>query len=280
MKPNYKPKYLTKRTVRLLPLILLALALITGLTAALLNWNSRRELDRLAEQVHSQTQPEQTQTSGSEPTQASQPSGTEQTEQMQETEPGSPKMLEQYQSLYEQNLDLYGWITIADTKIDYPVMHTPHDPEKYLHANFEGAYSYAGIPFLEDACSEDSDNLIIYAHNMADGSMFASLMKYSEESYWKEHPTIRFDTLYEEQEYEILAAFYDRVYYKSEVCFKFYKFIDAVDEADFDNAIRNFKKKAIYDTGVTASYGDQLITLVTCAYHVENGRFVVVARRK
>ena len=78
----------------------------------------------------------------------------------------------------------------------------------------------------------------------------------------------------------MLAAFYDRVYYQSETCFKFYQFIDAADEEEFHNAIANYCQKQLYDTGITASYGDQLITLVTCAYHVENGRFVVVARKK
>ena len=84
--------------------------------------------------------------------------------------------------------------------------------------------------------------------------------------------------MYEEKTYEIIAAFYDRVYYKYEDCFKFYQFIDAEDEAHFQEAIDYFKKTALYDTGVTAEYGDKLITLVTCAYHVDNGRFVVVAK--
>lgn len=115
---------------------------------------------------------------------------------------------------------------------------------------------------------------------MLDGSMFRSLMKYQDKTYWQAHPTIQFDTLYEEGEYEVLAAFYDRVYYTYEDCFKFYQFIDAADKADFDNAISYFRDKALYDTGVTAAYGDKLISLVTCAYHVEDGRFVVVARKK
>lgn len=201
----------------------------------------------------------------------------------QEAEPTvSPEktILPQYTQLYEQNPELFGWLQIKDTKIDYPVMYTPDDPEKYLHTNFKGEYSFGGIPFLDANCTSDSDNLIIYAHNMLDGSMFRTLLKYQEKTYWQNHPTIIFNTIYEEQEYEVLAAFYDRVYYKSETCFKFYQFINAADEADFDNAIMNYREKALYDTGVTASFGDKLITLVTCAYHVDNGRFVVVARRK
>ena len=203
-----------------------------------------------------------------------------QTEPVTEPEPTEPVMLPQYVALYEQNDDLFGWLRIDGTPIDYPVMHTPTDPEKYLHTNFKREYSFGGIPFIDANCSATSDNLLIYGHNMLDGSMFRSLPKYESKSYWQAHPTIHFDTLYEEGEYEVLAAFYDRVYYTYENCFKFYQFIDAADEADFNNAISNFRSKALYDTGVTAAYGDKLITLVTCAYHVEDGRFVVVARKK
>ena len=158
-------------------------------------------------------------------------------------------------------------------------MYTPEEPEKYLHTDFDNQYSFGGVPFLEGTCTPESDNLIIYGHNMADGTMFRDLIQYEKKTFWEQHPVIVFDTLYEEQEFEVVAAFYDRVYYKSENVFKFYQFIDAEDQADFDYAIKQFKEKSIYDTGVEVSYGDQLITLVTCAYHVDNGRFVVVARR-
>ena len=197
-----------------------------------------------------------------------------------EPAPTEPVMLTKYAPLYEQNSDLFGWLRIEDTVIDYPVMYTPDDPEKYRRADFAGEYSYSGTPFLDSACTADSDNLLIYGHNMRDGSMFHSLINYQDEAYWQAHSTISFDTLYEEGEYEVLAAFYDRVYYQHEKCFKFYQFIDAADETDFDNAIANLRSKALYDTGVTAVYGDKLITLVTCTYQVEDGRFVVVARKK
>lgn len=194
----------------------------------------------------------------------------------QETE---PEILEPYRQLHEENPDMVGWLRIEGTRIDYPVMYTPQDPGKYLHTDFSGHYFFGGVPFIDESCTLDSDNLLIFGHNMLDGSMFRSLRKYENRSYWEQHPRITFDTLYAEQEYEVLAAFYDRVYLQTEDTFKFYRFIDAEDAADFDNAIARFREKALYDTGVTAEYGDKLITLVTCAYHVENGRFVVVARR-
>lgn len=182
----------------------------------------------------------------------------------------------------EENEDTVGWLTVQGTKIDYPVMYTPQDPEKYLHLGFDQKYSFAGLPFIDANCSLDpeSDNLIIYAHNMLDGSMFRSLMKYEQKSYWQQHPTVKLDLWDEEREYEVLAAFRDRVYYKTENCFKFYKFIDAESEDSYREAIDYYKTHACYDTGVTAQPGDRLLTLVTCAYHTDNGRFVVVAREK
>lgn len=189
-------------------------------------------------------------------------------------------MLENMAELYEKNPDVIGYVKIEGTKLDYPVMYTPDDEEKYLRTSFEGNPSIAGVPFIDADCSVDprSDNLLIYGHNMANGTAFNSLMNYQQKNYWQDHPTFTYSTLYEEKTYEIIAAFYDRVYYKYEDVFKFYQFIDAEDEADFNEAITYFKEKSVYDTGVTAEYGDKLITLVTCAYHVDNGRFVVVAK--
>lgn len=190
-----------------------------------------------------------------------------------------PEMLERFRSLYEENPEIFGWLTIPDTLVDYPVMYTPEDPEKYLHRSFLGERSFSGTLFLDARCTTDSDNLIIYGHNMLDGSMFRTLIRYEQESYWKAHPTFSFDTLYSQGEYEVMAAFYDKVYGETEDVFKFYQFIDPENEPDFDWAMENYRQKALYDTGVTARYGDKLLTLVTCAYHTENGRFVVVARK-
>ncbi|MBQ8621458.1 MAG: class B sortase [Oscillospiraceae bacterium] len=190
------------------------------------------------------------------------------------------EMMESMAELYAQNDDIVGWIKIEGTKIDYPVMHTPDEEDKYIHLSFEGKYSFGGVPYIKEECSLDpeSDNLIFYGHNMNNGTMFQNLMNYKKENYWKEHPTISFTTLYEERTYEILAVLEDRIYSNDEDVFKFYDFIDAEDEAEYNEAIQYFKDNALYDTGVDAEYGDQLITLVTCAYHVKNGRMVVVAR--
>ena len=204
----------------------------------------------------------------------------EPTEAPTESPTEAPEVLPQYAGLYEENQDLVGWLRIEGTAVDYPVMHTPQDPEKYLHRNFQEEEFFAGLPFIDYRCTMESDNLVIYGHNMSDGTMFHSIVNFERKDYWKAHPVICFDTLFQEQEYEVVAAFYDRVYYSDEDVFKFYNFIDAADEEEFLAAIAAFKEKSIYDTGITPEFGQQLITLVTCTYQVENGRFVLVARRK
>lgn len=195
--------------------------------------------------------------------------------------PTEPReILPRLQEQYEKNPDLAGWLTVPGTRIDYPVMYSPDEPERYLHANFEVSYSFAGLPFLDAACDPESGNRIIYAHNMLDGSMFRTLLKYQQKDFWQRNPVISFSTLYEEQEYEVVAAFYDKVYKKTDTNFKFYQFYDTSDQSRFDEAMAYYREHALYDTGVTAQCGDLFLTLVTCAYQTENGRFVVVARKK
>ncbi len=210
------------------------------------------------------------------PTQATVPPTTAAT--VPPTEPR--EVLPRLQEQHEKNPDLAGWLTVPGTRIDYPVMYSPDEPERYLHANFEVSYSFAGLPFLDAACDPESGNRIIYAHNMLDGSMFRTLLKYQQKDFWQRNPVISFSTLYEEQEYEVVAAFYDKVYKKTDTNFKFYQFYDTSDQSRFDEAMAYYREHALYDTGVTAQCGDELITLVTCAYQTENGRFVVVARKK
>lgn len=212
------------------------------------------------------------------PTQAPTDEPTELPTEPDETEP--PVMLEHLAVFYEQNQDTAGWLKINDTVVDYLVMHAPEEFDKYLRTDFYGNRVTSGMLFVDEACSFDpeSDNLIIHGHNMSNGSMFHDLLKYKDKKFWEEHPEIQFSTLYEERTYEVLAAFYDKIYMATDDVFKFYQFIDAEDEAHYDEAIAYFKDKAEYDTGVTAEYGDKLLTLVTCSYHTGYGRFVVVAR--
>lgn len=189
--------------------------------------------------------------------------------------------LSDYQALYLQNNDMVGWIKIEDTKINYPVMQSKDNPNFYLKHGFDKSYTDYGCPYVQENCDVDipSDNLIIYGHNMKDSSMFSGLMKYKDKSFWESHKTIRFDTLTEKCNYEVIAVFKTVVYTDSPESFKYYQFINADTRDEFNAYITKCKELALYDTGVTAEYGDKLITLSTCEYSRNNGRMVVVAKK-
>ncbi len=187
----------------------------------------------------------------------------------------------QLEELKKQNNDIIGWIEIENTIINYPVLQC-EDNNFYMTHNYKKEYSAEGSIFLDKDYNWElpSSNLLLYGHNNKNKTMFAELLNYKEESYYKEHPTIRFTTLAEDKTYEIIAVFKSRVYYKSEKdVFRYYYFINAENEEEYNNYINESKKASLYDTGKTATYGDQLLTLSTCEYSQEDGRFVVVAKK-
>lgn len=185
-----------------------------------------------------------------------------------------------YAVLKEENDDLFGWVKIAGTMVDYPVMYTPQEPEYYLRRDFDKNASISGVPFLDGNYIEGGNHYLIYGHNMKNGTMFRDLLNYAEPQFCEEHPTITFDTLQEDGIYTVIGAFYSKVYYQKEQdVFRFYAYPDLSTPEVFQEYIDNVAVASIYDTGETAEYGDTLLTLVTCSYHTENGRFVVVARK-
>ncbi len=190
------------------------------------------------------------------------------------------EVLDEYKNLLFKNKRLIGWVKIDDTNIDYPVVQTS-DNEYYLTHNMEQEYDKNGTIFLDKDCDvlKPSTNFIIYGHHMNSGKMFGKLDLYEKEDYYKEHPYIRFDTIYEKGTYEVMYVFRSRVYNEDEIVFKYYQFIDANSEQEFDSYMEEMASMSFYDTGVTAEYGDQLLTLSTCDNQERNGRFVVVAKR-
>ena len=190
------------------------------------------------------------------------------------------EVLEEYQTLYNKNKKLIGWLKIDDTIIDYPVMQTVNN-EYYLDHNFNQEYDKNGSLFLDKDCDvvRRNTNLIIYGHHMKSGKMFGNLNSYSNEEYGKKHALIQFDTIYEKGTYEVMYVFRSRIYNEDEVVFKYYQFLDAASEAEFNSNMQEMAALSLYDTGVTASYGDELLTLSTCDSSETDGRFVVVAKR-
>lgn len=201
-------------------------------------------------------------------------------EQAAEAEPEIVLVQNPYSEAFLANEDMVAWIVIPDTNIDYPVMWTPRDENYYLLRDFEGKDSSNGSLILDtdSSLSPLTTNLIIHGHNMRSGAMFGHLTDYADKGFCEEHNQIILYTEECQRNYEVIAVFRSQVYKKSDEVFKFYKFFQADTQEEFDDFYQNIKELSIYDTGVTAEFGDRFITLSTCAYHVEQGRFVVVAK--
>ncbi len=206
-----------------------------------------------------------------------------QTETIENSEPQNKeteRML-QVKQLKEENADIIGWLEIENTTINYPVLQGT-DNEYYMTHNYKKEKSKNGSIFLnaDYDWNIESNNLLIYGHNLGNGTMFQELLKYESESYYKQHPKIRFTTVEDDSEYEIISAFKSRVYYKSEKnVFRYYYFINSKSEEEYNQFVKNAKNASLYPIETTASYGDQLITLSTCSYYVEDGRFAVVGKK-
>lgn len=196
------------------------------------------------------------------------------------TQERTERML-QLEELRKENSDIIGWLEIEGTNINYPVLQA-EDNDYYLNHNYKNEKISSGSIFLDKDYNftKPSENLLIYGHRNKKGLMFEDLIKYKEEKFYKEHSTIRFTTTKEDSTFEIISAFNSKVYYQNETdVFKYYKFVNANNITDYYNYVENCKKMSIYDIEKTAQYGEQLLTLSTCDYIQENGRFVVVAKK-
>lgn len=191
-----------------------------------------------------------------------------------------PSVLDEYAGLYAENEDTIGWLTIRGTAIDYVVMYAPDEIEKYLRTDFYGNHATGGCLYVDEYCDIlNSDNLIIYGHNMQNGTMFADLLKYADADFGASHSRIRFDTIYEKHEYELVAAIYTDLKGDRDTGFLYYEYTEANDKEKFALYSEFIEKNRIYETGVSLEEGDRILTLSTCSYHTTNGRFILVARQ-
>jgi len=205
---------------------------------------------------------------------------TETTEIVPTAEPTEAPYVSPYADFFASYPDAVAWLEIPDTNISYPVMWTPGDETKYLYLNYDGTKNQNGSLLLDtdSSLSPITTNLIIHGHNMKSGAMFGTLMNYKDQTYCEQHKEMLLYTADGERKYEVIAAFRSKVYLTTDKVFKYYKFFQANTEDEFNNFYNNIKKMSLYDTGVTAEFGDRFITLSTCTSYTDNGRFVVVAK--
>lgn len=250
--------------------------LLTETSSELASLVSESETEALSETETSEETTSSTETMLSSETETALSTEAEQTS---ETESVSV-YVSPYDDYFTTYPDIAAWFQIPGTNIDYPVMWTPGDETYYLYRNYDGSDNINGSLLLDtdSSLAPLTTNLIIHGHNMKSGAMFGTLPKYKDESYYEQHKEMLLYTPDGERTYEIVAVFRSQVFKKSDTCFKFYKFFQADTEEEFYDFYDNIKALSLYDTGVTAEFGDHFITLSTCVSHVENGRFVVVAK--
>lgn len=189
-------------------------------------------------------------------------------------------MLPDLETLYNLNKDVVGYIYIEDTNINYPVLQRPSEKDYYLYRDFYGKDNRHGFVYVREACDVfgPSDNVTIYGHNMADGTMFANLHKFKDKTFFNEHPVVYFDTLYERHTYQVVCVFRTSGTYG--VGFPFHLYDNFKDEAEFNEFIKGIRKLAIHDSGISVQYGDKFICLSTCEeWPIKNGRLVLLAVR-
>ena len=197
--------------------------------------------------------------------------------------PADDPLLAYYNGLAEENPDMIGWISIADTPVDYPVMYTPEEPQYYLNRSFDRKYTVEGIPFLDERCDAGapSDNLIVYGHNMRSGRMFGTLSRYRNEEYRQAHSLISFDTLTERRMYRLYAGFVIRLAGNEQdadtMCYR----VDLTSDGEQLQALLDYASQhALFiDPEVEPRLQDQLLTLSTCTSVRRNERFVLMAVR-
>ncbi len=194
-------------------------------------------------------------------------------------QPTPDPLLTAYRTFASQNEDMVGWVSIEGTVVDYPVMYTPADPQKYLHMDFSGHYSLEGLPFADARCDLQSpaQNRILYAHNMRTGRMFAVLTQYLDEAFRTLHPSIRLDTLTERATYEVFAVLQvdlRPMNAPNMYCYSLFDTQSPEDVAALNAYLRKYARVRVAD----AQAGDAILTLSTCQRLGDVDRLVVMAR--
>lgn len=196
------------------------------------------------------------------------------------------EVLEKYKPFVAINDDMKGWVKIEGTDLSYPVVQAD-DNEFYHRKNFECEYDYYGVPYLDYECSiktsDVSDNLIVYGHNIGnDGLMFNPVTYYKQLDFYKQHPVINFDTIYQEGQYKIFGVFITNAQPEQDngTVFNYQQFVDAGSEKEFNDFVEEVRRRSMYDIDVDVQPGDKLLTLSTCTYDFRpEARCVVVARK-
>lgn len=175
-----------------------------------------------------------------------------------------------FAALSELSEDVKAWIYIEGTEVNYPIAQS-EDNNYYLRRLLDGTYNTAGTLFLDYRNGEDFSDMhnVVYGHNMDDGSMFHTILKYKEQAFYDEHPTAYLMTPGKSYEIEFFSGY---VAAASDDAWK----MDFADERSFEDWINAAESKSYFESGIHPGSNDRLITLSTCSYDFNDARFVLL----
>ena len=176
----------------------------------------------------------------------------------------------------DANTDIYSWIYIPDTGIDYPVLQHPEEMDYYLKHNIDGRNGLPGCIYTQRMNSKDwtDKNTVIYGHNMNNGTMFAHLYYYEDTAFFEENPYIYLYTEDTLKAYQISAAYeysdqHVLLFNDTRTDERYLRYLDSIFENEgFNN---NF------DTDVEFDARDRIITLTNCIKNKDTRRYLVQA---
>lgn len=194
------------------------------------------------------------------------------------------------QEAHKTNSDVIGWIRISNTNVNYPILQTTNN-DFYMDRNLYKEYSRDGYIFMDfrdyfgENEADHSDNLLIYGHNMANGSMFHTLHRYKQRGFYQANPYVEISSLYKDYQYKIYTCML--VNGASGSDFEFWNYVNfpmeqsGNAEAEFNDFKSKVDSHSIFTTGVDLKFGDKILSLSTCnsGSSTDSTRFVTIARR-
>ena len=188
-----------------------------------------------------------------------------------------PPMQESFAELYAQNPHVVGWLEM-DPDIALPVVQW--DNSFYMDHDFDGNEDVAGTLFVDsrNSLEPQDDHILIYGHNMKDGSMFGSLNNYRNVGFLRATTCIQFNTIYGDAQYVPFALFDASMTKDDPNYFKLIR-LNFSEEQPFDAFLADVQSRSLFNIPVDVNEDDQLLSLVTCSYSMDNGRFIIMCRK-
>ena len=193
-----------------------------------------------------------------------------------ENEVSETEILEKYMDITEVNNDVYGYMYLPNG-LEYPIMFTPYDQNKYINLDINQVEVQEGTPFLNRLSVLGEPGIsLIYGHNMKNGKAFSCLRNYYENAnYFSEYNLMQINTIWEEATYEIVAVALTSLYED----FNYYEYVGNITKGEFESWKTGFEPYVVVGSLSDLEYKDTIVELSTCYYHKEDGRLIIILRK-